>query len=415
MRLMTYSSSYDESNNRYSYYGNLWDGRTGEQVAQLSWEGGYIDVDFSPDGSRLATSGDNVRLWDGEMGDLIAVLEGFQAVFSPDGTRLATASSDGTRLWDGRTGDLIAVLEGSQAVFSPDGTRLMTYGFSRDGNDRYSYYGNLWDGRTGEQVAQLTWESGESSQLIWVDGYAENKVSSFSPDGSRLVTVGDDARLWDGRTGDLVAILGGHTDTIKTLAFSPDGAALLTGQWTILDYRGWTFLALIGFFYGILAGFQTRLVETKTKPNQGMYLTARNALTVALCFGGLALIAYSSYAMDEWNRIYDVPLRDAIALIGFGFLKSLILPSGIVAGLVFLGYGGLDVIYHYILRLLLVLRSHTPWRYTRFLDHAAERVFLQKVGGGYYIFIHRLLLEYFASLDEKEKAALAGVNAPARQ
>jgi hypothetical protein len=39
-----------------------------------------------------------------------------------------------------------------------------------------------------------------------------------------------------------------------------------------------------------------------------------------------------------------------------------------------------------------------PWRYSRFLDYAAERILLRKVGGG-YIFVHRLLLEYFASLD----------------
>jgi hypothetical protein len=37
-----------------------------------------------------------------------------------------------------------------------------------------------------------------------------------------------------------------------------------------------------------------------------------------------------------------------------------------------------------------------PLDYVRFLDYAAERVFLRKVGGG-YIFVHRLLLEHFAS------------------
>ncbi len=34
----------------------------------------------------------------------------------------------------------------------------------------------------------------------------------------------------------------------------------------------------------------------------------------------------------------------------------------------------------------------------RFIDYAAECILLRKVGGG-YIFVHRLLLEYFASLD----------------
>jgi hypothetical protein len=34
--------------------------------------------------------------------------------------------------------------------------------------------------------------------------------------------------------------------------------------------------------------------------------------------------------------------------------------------------------------------------YVRFLDYAAERIFLRKVGG--HIFIHRMLLECSASL-----------------
>jgi len=43
-----------------------------------------------------------------------------------------------------------------------------------------------------------------------------------------------------------------------------------------------------------------------------------------------------------------------------------------------------------------------PRRLVPFLDHAAERIFLRKVGGG-YIFIHRMLLDYFAALHAKDK------------
>jgi hypothetical protein len=38
-----------------------------------------------------------------------------------------------------------------------------------------------------------------------------------------------------------------------------------------------------------------------------------------------------------------------------------------------------------------------PWQYVRFLDYAADRVLLRRVGGG-YSFIHPLLMDYFASL-----------------
>uniref|UniRef100_A0ACD5GT57 Uncharacterized protein n=1 Tax=Desertifilum tharense IPPAS B-1220 TaxID=1781255 RepID=A0ACD5GT57_9CYAN len=49
------------------------------------------------------------------------------------------------------------------------------------------------------------------------------------------------------------------------------------------------------------------------------------------------------------------------------------------------------------MRLILYCQGCIPWNYSRFLDYATERIFLQKVGGG-YIFVHRLLLEHFAQM-----------------
>lgn len=52
-----------------------------------------------------------------------------------------------------------------------------------------------------------------------------------------------------------------------------------------------------------------------------------------------------------------------------------------------------------------------PWIYPHFLDYAAERILLRKVGGG-YIFVHRLLLEYFASADNTPAQDDAGEQKP---
>ena len=60
-----------------------------------------------------------------------------------------------------------------------------------------------------------------------------------------------------------------------------------------------------------------------------------------------------------------------------------------------LGYGGLDVVQRYVLRIILRLTGRAPWRCVHFLDYATERIFLRKVGGG-YIFVHRLLMQHFA-------------------
>src|SRR5262249_702170 len=67
--------------------------------------------------------------------------------FSPDGTRLATASLDGTaRVWDARTGALALELKGhvgavSGVAFSPDGTRLATAAWDNTAR--------VWDARSG--------------------------------------------------------------------------------------------------------------------------------------------------------------------------------------------------------------------------------------------------------------------------
>jgi hypothetical protein len=59
--------------------------------------------------------------------------------------------------------------------------------------------------------------------------------------------------------------------------------------------------------------------------------------------------------------------------------------------------GAAFFVQHWGMRILLWRSGYAPFKYVRFLDYAAERIFLRKVGGG-YIFVHRMLMEYFASL-----------------
>jgi hypothetical protein len=79
------------------------------------------------------------------------------------------------------------------------------------------------------------------------------------------------------------------------------------------------------------------------------------------------------------------------------------LGSGLVVGLAIgLKYGGRACLQHLVLRLSLRYYDCLPRRYANFLDYAAERLFLRRVGGG-YIFIHRLLQEYFATMYQDDR------------
>jgi hypothetical protein len=60
------------------------------------------------------------------------------------------------------------------------------------------------------------------------------------------------------------------------------------------------------------------------------------------------------------------------------------------------GTGGFPVVQHAVLRVLLWIYEGVPLRYPDVMRRAEHHIFLRRVGSG-FIFIHRLLLEHFAS------------------
>jgi hypothetical protein len=89
----------------------VWDATTGREILTLRGHTGPVNsVAFSPDGTRLASASDDqtVKLWDVTTGEALLTLQGHRGpvnyvAFSPDGKHLASASEDGTiRVWDAR-------------------------------------------------------------------------------------------------------------------------------------------------------------------------------------------------------------------------------------------------------------------------------------------------------------------------
>jgi serine/threonine protein kinase/tetratricopeptide (TPR) repeat protein len=183
--------------------------------------GGVYSVAFSPDGSRLASASYDrtVKVWDARTGQEVLTLQGHADVvwsvsFSPDGSRLASAGVDNTvRVWDLRGGQEVLTLKGhagwvSSVAFSPDGTRLVSAG-----SDKMV---KVWDAQTGRETLTL---QGHANQVFSV---------AFSPDGTRLASAGDDkaVKVWDAHVGHELLSLQGHAGPVRSVAFSPDGTRL---------------------------------------------------------------------------------------------------------------------------------------------------------------------------------------------
>jgi energy-coupling factor transporter ATP-binding protein EcfA2 len=116
---------------------------------------------------------------------------------------------------------------------------------------------------------------------------------------------------------------------------------------------------------GLLFGLISAEIQAKQQPNAGIWRSLR-------------------HAMSTW-LIFEMIVGPSVGVV-----------VGAAASLYF---GGLAFVQHWVLRLLYTFSGSAPWRYARFLDYATDRILLRRVGGS-YIFVHRMLLEYFASLED---------------
>jgi len=138
--------------------------------------------------------------------------------FSPDG-KLLVGGGDSVRVWDLATATTIADLNGGgqahEIVFTPDGSTLISGSFDRTIR--------LWDTRNWALLDTLEGHKGCVSSL------------AISPDGLTLasgeVKSGATIRLWDIARRKQKHVMRGTDDdqTVTSLAFSADGSMLLSG------------------------------------------------------------------------------------------------------------------------------------------------------------------------------------------
>ncbi len=207
-------------------------------VVTLHHAGEVQDASFSPDGTRVVTASadDTAQVWDARTGQKIgqAMKDSdwvHTAEFSPDGTKVVTASWDGTaRVWDAQTGAQIgsamqhdvSIERGrvNGAHFSADGTEIVTASWDRTAR--------IWDATTPTHpqigkslVHQLP---NAISETVW--------TAVFNPRGAPQVVVtasaDHEARLWDLAT-HTEKFNKLHNDEVNMAVMSPDGRWIATG------------------------------------------------------------------------------------------------------------------------------------------------------------------------------------------
>ena len=171
----------------------------------------------------------------------------FSVVFSPDGTTLASGSEDNTIiLWDTTTGEHTRTLARPTGPFvGPTDTlaghtdTVYSVAFSPDGETLASGSEDstiiLWNMTTGEHIKTLARPTGPFvGPTDTLAGHTDTVYSvAFSPDGATLASGSADNTiiLWDATTGQYKETLIGHKRAVYSVAFSPDGATLASGSW----------------------------------------------------------------------------------------------------------------------------------------------------------------------------------------
>jgi WD40 repeat protein/HEAT repeat protein/tRNA A-37 threonylcarbamoyl transferase component Bud32 len=239
------------------------------------------------------------------------------AVFSPDGSCLAAACTDGSvQLWDLASGKArLTFIEHTQIpqhlAFSPDGKRIVSASMTGPTFGGTGVAGEIlvWDPETGSVLLRFGKEHGGVRSI------------SVSPDGARLLSTGRDEtlRLWDAATGKLLDQRTGLKD-VGAAAFSPDGKHLAVGfkegvrvhdartlevRFLLADQAG-TFYSPDGKHLATVARADTVTIWEATSARPVLTLRHPEGLITCLSFSadGKQLV---TAGMEGLARVWEVP------------------------------------------------------------------------------------------------------------
>jgi WD40 repeat protein len=190
-------------------------------------------VTFSQDGRYALSGGNNMKLWDVSSGAEISSFKGhtssvYSVAFSPDGRYVISGSGDNSmKLWKVSSGAEIRTFKGHtqsvrSVVFSPDGSYIISGSFDNTMK--------LWDVSSGAIIRTFKNNTCGPSH-----GYTSRCSISMalSPDGRYIIFgYGNEIiELFNVSSGAIIRTFKGHTGSVNSVAFSPDGGYVYSGSW----------------------------------------------------------------------------------------------------------------------------------------------------------------------------------------
>jgi WD40 repeat protein len=193
----------------------LWDPATGKLIRKIDVKGGVSCLVFAPDGKTLASGGKNriVHLWDVEKGEAVHEFKGHKNIlcglaFSPDGKLLASGDVQSTlRIWD------VNARQETRVIDNKSGTESLSMAFGPD--NKTLVCAGAWNDSSFLP---------KPGTIIKINGKEVKFDGVFKIQGVEMTRKeGYYVLEWDVTTGKTLHKFGGLKDTIRSLAFSPDG------------------------------------------------------------------------------------------------------------------------------------------------------------------------------------------------
>jgi WD40 repeat protein/serine/threonine protein kinase len=206
----------------------VWEAATGKKLYTLL-KTTPREMIFSADSQRLLlTTQQTLAAYDAATGQEITRVplpawQNAAPVCSPDGRYVASAdtASRTLKVWDAEAGAEVVSIESGprvrSAVFSPDGQTLAAGDLDVAWPGVTDYDIRLWNSRTGKLLATLRGHAAAAAGLAW------------SPNGKRLASASRDGslKIWDTASGRELLTLSAGSQPMAP-AFSPDGNRLAT-------------------------------------------------------------------------------------------------------------------------------------------------------------------------------------------